>query len=462
MPGLLLDDGTFQPMVVPSRTTIGRSPANDIQPDSQSISKNHGVIEIAMKRGRLVTTIEDLDSRNGTYTGPDTLEMERVKGKKEIQFGHFIRFGNGGKFFRYLEEAPKDAIVLEPEPVPSTARSSNRLGVVGSSSESPARGAPIGAVEVPGGARSLDPRLARSMPEFSNPAFATEAPPQSYTQNPWQPQQQPPQWHQQPPQWQQPQMMPPPPQPQQQPDDKNMTISIQYPTAGRQPLQPVTISIDPQQAQQQQTQRYGGAPTMSLPASRLIEDAPAAAMHPAGYAAPGDYAPREDGGRFTPQIRSSNDWDTGTRVGQGVLPPPLEDVWEPPTQPHSREGGSKGSSLPPLQPKVGYSREGKPTGQVHSSFNRENQPNGPRDSHDSQVRSAFPPQLPGSPVRGQGQGREPIVSAYHGNKVLPDKPLAKLVRRIWLPIEDLPMTTLTDALLLELHPQTVEDVRLGV
>jgi len=42
------------------------------------------------------------------------------------------------------------------------------------------------------------------------------------------------------------------------------------------------------------------------------------------------------------------------------------------------------------------------------------------------------------------------VSAYHGNKALPDKPLAKLVRRIWLPIEDLPMTTLTDALLFEL------------
>jgi hypothetical protein len=42
------------------------------------------------------------------------------------------------------------------------------------------------------------------------------------------------------------------------------------------------------------------------------------------------------------------------------------------------------------------------------------------------------------------------VSAYQANKLLPDKPLAKLLRRIWLPIDDLPMTTLTDSLLFEL------------
>lgn len=220
MPGLLLEDGAFQPLSVPSRTTIGRAPGNDIQPDSQSVSKNHGAIDISVRRGKVVTTLEDLDSRNGTYAGPDTLEMERVKGKKEIEFGWFVRFGNAGKFFRYMEEAPKDAIIVEPEP--PTTRSQH--------SKTPL------AIEVPsaaaggGGPPLVENRLA----PFQSPAAFNDAGTAMQMQHP--------QWQHQPAPL----------------EDKNMTISIQYPTAGRQPLQPVTISIDPQQQQQQQQQQQRG------------------------------------------------------------------------------------------------------------------------------------------------------------------------------------------------------------
>ena len=455
MPGVLLDDGAFQPLTIPSRTTIGRGPGNDIQPESQSISKNHGVIDISVKRGRVITTIEDLESRNGTYVGPDTLEMERVKGKKEIEYGHFIRFGNGGKFFRYLEEAPKDAIIVEPEPVPSTARSSRG---VRASSDSPMAA---------GGATAQDARLARSMPEFGAPIAMQPDVPQQM-QAPWQQQQQP--WFQQP----QPQMQALPPQQQQQQqqqqqlyhppqDDKNMTISIQYPTAGRQPLQPVTISIDPQQAQQQQQQqqqqqRYSGGPPLypsampNLPAQRLLEYAPAGNL--------GDPANGEDGEQYRQHQqgmydRRSHDWESG--AGGGAIPPPLGGLADLPTRPSS--------AVPPFHPSA-QSRDGKfgnagysaPAGRenaVNASGSGADRLRGSREGPSSSVlaqsrEGSFPPPLPGSPVRGTGQGREPILSAYHGNKILPDKPLARLIRRVWLPIEDLPMTTLTDALLFEL------------
>jgi len=108
MPFLQLDDGTIQPLPVPSTITIGRGSGNDIQPESQSISKTHAAVSVSERRvtGKLEAYVEDFDSRNGTYCGISPLELERVVGKRKINFGDYIKFGNSQTYFRYLEAPP--------------------------------------------------------------------------------------------------------------------------------------------------------------------------------------------------------------------------------------------------------------------------------------------------------------------------------------------------------------------
>ena len=405
MPGLLLDDGAFQLLAVPSRTTIGRGAGNDVQPDSQSISKNHAAIEISLRRGQMVTTIEDFDSRNGTFVGSDTLEMERVKGKREIQYGHYLRFGNGGKFFRYLEEAPRDAVIVDPsepgESVPPTTRSLK--GSRRSESPSPARNPSSSlAIDVTSADAALaaphETRLVKSLPDFSSPAaenFRYAQPPQE--------------------------------------DVKAMTISIQYPTAGRQPLQPVTISIDPSSQQQQQRQSSQGHPSYHRPASRvseLEEHPPASSVYGALGAGGGGGG---DGEEDAAVKEDDAAWDEARLLdahGLERLPPPLSSDWEPPLS------VAKGS-LPPLHP-GGISRDGRQTAPA---------PAPSRSSSSQQHRASRPQSHSQSPPRSLSPARARPGSAYQAAQPAPDKPLAKLVRRLFLPVDALRMPALADSVL---------------
>ena len=112
MPGLLLDDGSWKELEVPSSVTIGRSGDNIIQPESQSVSKKHATFSVEIdNKGRQVSTIEDHNSRNGTFHGPSPYdrEMVRVTGKASISFGSYLKFGNSNTYFRYLEHKPEEA-----------------------------------------------------------------------------------------------------------------------------------------------------------------------------------------------------------------------------------------------------------------------------------------------------------------------------------------------------------------
>lgn len=399
MPGLLLDDGTFQLLAVPSRTTIGRGAGNDVQPDSQSISKSHGAIEISVHRGRMVTTIEDFDSRNGTFVGAETLEMERVKGKREIQYGYFLRFGNGGKFFRYLEEAPRDAVILDPsEPGNALPHTTRSLKSSHGRAESPfpARNPSSSlAIDVTSAdaalAAPLEQRLVKSLPDFSSPVaenFRYAQPPQE--------------------------------------DVKAMTISIQYPTSGRQALQPVTISIDPSQRQSGQ-----GQPGYLRPVSRvaeLEEQPPASSLYAAGGGAGGGRGGREEEASFKEDEAAWDEARLFEANGLERLPPPLSSDWEPPLS------VAKGS-LPPLHP-GGISRDG-----------RQPAPAPAPSSSSHQHRSSRPQSHSQSPPRSLSPARARAGSAYQSVQPAPDKPLAKLVRRLFLPVDGLPMTALVDSVL---------------
>lgn len=107
---LATDNGVYYELPIPGKITIGRGSNNNIQPDSQSISKNHAAIIIYNKTsnegGGIEAQVEDYESRNGTFAGYTPMEVEKIHGKKTLRFGDYIRFGNYAKFYRYLEYPP--------------------------------------------------------------------------------------------------------------------------------------------------------------------------------------------------------------------------------------------------------------------------------------------------------------------------------------------------------------------
>lgn len=120
MPGLILDDGSWKEMAVPSTTTIGRSGDNMIQPESQSVSKKHATIHMSIDhRGRQQCTVEDHSSRNGTFWGPSPYdrEQQRVDKTQIIPYGTFLKFGNSNTYFNYLEEKPREDIPIAYDPL---------------------------------------------------------------------------------------------------------------------------------------------------------------------------------------------------------------------------------------------------------------------------------------------------------------------------------------------------------
>ena len=67
------------------RTTIGRSPDNDIFLDDVTVSRQHAVL---IRRGDEFF-IEDLGSLNGTYVNRKRIESARLEGGDEVQVGKY-------------------------------------------------------------------------------------------------------------------------------------------------------------------------------------------------------------------------------------------------------------------------------------------------------------------------------------------------------------------------------------
>jgi pSer/pThr/pTyr-binding forkhead associated (FHA) protein len=67
------------------RTTIGRSPDNDIFLDDVTVSRQHAVL---LRRGDEFF-IEDLGSLNGTYVNRKRIESARLEGGDELQVGKY-------------------------------------------------------------------------------------------------------------------------------------------------------------------------------------------------------------------------------------------------------------------------------------------------------------------------------------------------------------------------------------
>ena len=137
-----LDTGIFKEFTAPCEITIGRGETNDLQPESQSVSKAHATIHLAVDPLKnsigddelskhkiynhqdylffktIDAFLEDLNSRNGSFIGSSPLELSRVaKGTKaSISFGDYIRFGHSQKLFRYLEKIPPSPLPIVEQP----------------------------------------------------------------------------------------------------------------------------------------------------------------------------------------------------------------------------------------------------------------------------------------------------------------------------------------------------------
>jgi hypothetical protein len=103
------------PLKFPGKTIIGRAKVCDIIPNSTSISKKHAQIEVLVDSSTNTMKeiwIEDLGSRNGTFTGtPDSWKIINEK-RRRIKVGDFIKFGLSVTYYRM--ERLKDEFAAEP------------------------------------------------------------------------------------------------------------------------------------------------------------------------------------------------------------------------------------------------------------------------------------------------------------------------------------------------------------
>lgn len=85
----------------PGRTTLGRARTCDIQPSEGTVSKHHAVVEIEeLKESQLepTITVEDLQSRNGTFVGRPS-QWIICNGKVPIVVGQYIKLGDSINHF---------------------------------------------------------------------------------------------------------------------------------------------------------------------------------------------------------------------------------------------------------------------------------------------------------------------------------------------------------------------------
>jgi hypothetical protein len=422
MPGLLLDDGSWKAIALPSTTTIGRASGNDIQPDSQSISKKHAQLQLQIDhKGRLVCELTDFDSRNGTFYGPSPYdrEMKRVMGTQKIEYGTYLKFGNSHTYFHFVENQPVGTPLAYEAP-PAGEKSD---GTVRQSNESSFQ---IGSPGEDKGTSTIVPPI---LPLASNEPQRSNSVPRG--------------------------------------DPNNMMISIQYPT-GQQ--KPVSIHIDPQGQGPPPSASYNGQSSNrssrdmrdsrdyyreepspkavgggrgvrnSLGNSRSWEDVVLErAMNGEGNSPANSQGPGGGGNisrgvqRYNSQLDISQEEDV-----VDDLPPPLGHHSTQSLQ-HSIEPiPLVVPNMPP--PTVTSSLENFRTD--HNSYNTSIKNQGQ--------------QLPASPSRGN------FPFEYPGKPVFDEKPDAQLVRRNWPDMEMLQISRLTSEVLEELlenqvHPEYNED-----
>ena len=91
------------PLTYPGKTLIGRAKGCKVIPSSTSISKKHAQIEVVVDSATDTMKeiwIEDLGSRNGTFTGtPENWKIINEK-RRRIKVGDFIKFGLSVTYYR--------------------------------------------------------------------------------------------------------------------------------------------------------------------------------------------------------------------------------------------------------------------------------------------------------------------------------------------------------------------------
>lgn len=114
---LFTPNGEYKPLPCPGEVTIGRGDQNSIVIRDRSVSTHHCrlTIETLPPQDKVQIWIEDLGSKNGTYTGENRLEIEKLIGKKIVHFGDCLRLGYMNDFFQLVDHIPIQQEIAMPE-----------------------------------------------------------------------------------------------------------------------------------------------------------------------------------------------------------------------------------------------------------------------------------------------------------------------------------------------------------
>ena len=475
MPGILLDDGTWREIDIPSTTTIGRASGNDVQPESQSISKNHASLTLGIgHRGKLHSELKDFDSRNGSFYGPSPYdrEMQRVKGTQKIDYGTYLKFGNCHTYFQFLEHQPAGTpLAYDAAAVAEQAAEDEKNNSASSLQKSNSENTENGSLFIP-----LIPEA--PLQRTASPVLHSSSSGENYSSNRAS-------------------------NPQPLRDSNNMMISIQYPTGE---TNPVSIHIDPkgQQGPPQATHNSNSKDwdrgrsayrrsedqreQLSSPArdrgdSRDSRDSRDAHMWEDVVRDREREGSSERGGgglgggvlespqnselggisrgvqRYNSQAEGSEDVELPPLRGQrgerdrerGGLPPPLADAMDE----HSPSGGRHFNRNPnSADVYAGLQHRGQFDDHRDSHSHHQGREQGrDHDNHNPNIRVHDHKPFPLSPIRGSF----PMPFVTHGvnGADAKDKPNVQLVRRVWPDLSGLTITHLAGRVIAELAENQV-------
>jgi len=392
MPGVLLDDGTWKAIAIPSVVTIGRSSGSDIQPDSQSVSKKHASLSLRLDhRGKLKCELTDFDSRNGTFYGPSPYdrEMKRIQGTQVIEYGTYLKFGNGHTYFHFVEHQPVGTL-LDYEgphgPSGSVTAGIGQIDVRNSNSS----GFRIGGDDVLDDSKPVLSNAAsdKSLARSTSPELPLQA---AYSANP-------------------------PAQKRSQPtlhgDSDNMMISIQYP-AGQ--TKPVSIHIDPQGHGPPQLNSNRNSYDMN--SNRDSRDSRAShGSNMGGMGGPYDYEHRYGGSHGGGNERGQNNYDTNNHNNskpngsKGRVRGSLgtDQAWEDVIADRHDGSGGPANSQGHGQGALGHGVK-RYNSQVDNSIDNDNAND---DDYDGD--NALPPML-GDAITGEADANVPNLASFRAN-----------------------------------------------
>jgi hypothetical protein len=115
---IVSDTGKPLQLPCPGEITVGRSEDTKIKCNVNSVSNLHAKIKIEPTdeaSDSFNIFLEDLNTTSGTFVSETKGNEEKVIGRRKLNYGDYIRFGENDAFFQLIESLPPPPLLVDTQ-----------------------------------------------------------------------------------------------------------------------------------------------------------------------------------------------------------------------------------------------------------------------------------------------------------------------------------------------------------